>query len=187
MASSSRCERPEPEEPWDLVVGRVVAPFGTRGEVRVRPETDFPERFRRLREVCLELPNGDERRARVVGARLSPRGVLLRFKGYKDRDQAETLRDAWVKIPESMAEPLPDGAFWVHDVVGLRVFTEDGKDLGPVTEVIRTPAHDVYVTPSAMIPALRDMVREVDLERGRMVVSLPPGGDEGAEEASSDH
>ncbi|UCC67088.1 MAG: 16S rRNA processing protein RimM [Armatimonadota bacterium] len=173
----------EREEPWSLVIGRVTAPFGTKGEVRVRPETDFPERFRKLDEVCLELPSGEERVARVAGARVTPKGILLKLEGCEDRDAAEGLRRALVKVKPSMAAPLPEGSYWVHEIVGLRVFTEKGKSLGEVTEVVRSPGNDVYVTPSAMIPAVRQVVREIDLEGGRMVVALPPDAEsDGGEE-----
>lgn len=171
------------EEPWSLVIGRVTAPFGTRGEVRVRPETDFPQRFGELEEVCLELPDGEERRARVRKARVTPKGVLVSFEGYGDRDRADALRGAWVKVKPSMAVPLPEGSYYVHQILGLRAVTEDGRDLGEIVEVIRSGANDVYATPSAMIPATREVVREIDLEGGRIVVSLPPEAapDEGAE------
>lgn len=177
MASSSRSGRPEPEpaeEPWNLVVGQVVAPHGVAGEVRVRPETDFPERLGRLGEVCLSLPTGEQRFLRILSARPGPRGILVKFAGCERREQAEALRGALIAIRPSMAAPLPEGAYWVHQVVGLRVVTEQGEDLGEVTEVIRTPANDVYVTPRAMIPAVRQVVREINLEEGRMVVSLLP-------------
>jgi 16S rRNA processing protein RimM len=140
----------------------------------VRPETDFPERFGRLREVRLELPTGEERRAHVTGARLTAKGVLLWLEGVTDRDQAGELRGAWVKIRKSMAEPLPEGSYYVHQILGLRAVTENGQELGEITEVIRTRANDVYVTPKAMIPALKQVVRQVDLEGGRIVVCLPP-------------
>jgi 16S rRNA processing protein RimM len=162
------------EEPWSLVIGRVTAPFGTKGEVRVRPETDFPERFGELEEVCLELHGGEERVARVLKARVTPKGVLLSLEGYEDRDRAGALRGAWLKVRPSMAVPLPEGAYYVHQVLGLRAATEEGRDLGEIVEVIRSGANDVYVTPSAMIPATREVVRKIDLEGGRMVVSLPP-------------
>ena len=163
----------EREEPWSLVIGRVTAPFGTRGAVRVRAETDFPERFRDLEEVCLELPGGEERRVHITEARLTPKGILVSFRECQDRDQAEELRGAWVKVKPSMAAPLAEGSYWVHQIIGLRAFTEAGVDLGEVTEVIRTPGNDVYVTAKAMIPALREVVKEIDLEGRRMVVSLP--------------
>jgi 16S rRNA processing protein RimM len=164
---------PQSEEPWDLVIGRVAAPFGVKGAVRVKPETDAPERFCELREVALELPSGEERRARVRSARVSPRGVILELAGREDREQAGELRGAWVKIRQSMAIPLPEDSYWVHEIVGLQVVDEEGKDLGEVTEVIRTPGNDVYVTPRVMVPAVREIVKQVDLERGRLVVDLP--------------
>jgi len=153
-----------------------MAPFGTRGEVRVRPETDFPERFVGLREVCLELPEGRAEMARVVQARITPKGALVQFEGCADRTQAEALRGAWVKIRLSMAIPLPEGSYYIHEIVGLRVLTEEGGDLGEVTEVIRSPANDVYVTETTMIPAVREVVREISLEKGTMTVALPPEG-----------
>jgi len=168
------------EEPWSLVIGRVTGPFGTRGEVRVRAETDFPERFRELGDVCLELPDGEERMVRVDGARLTAKGILVKLRGYEDRDSVEGLRRALLKVKPSMAAPLPEGSYWVHEIIGLRAITEEGRDLGEITEVLRSPANDVYVTESAMIPAVREVVREIDVEKGRMIVALPEGeGEEG--------
>lgn len=174
---------PEEREPWSLVIGRVTAPFGIKGAVRVKPETDFPERFQETDEVCLELPTGEARVFRVRRARRTPKGVLLELDGCADRTQAEQLRRSWVKVKPSMAVELPEGSHWVHEIIGLRVVTEEGADLGEVTEVVRTPAHDVYVTPSTAIPAVSEIVREVDLERGRIVVRpLPEEPDRGAED-----
>jgi len=159
------------EEPWDLVIGQVTAPFGVKGEVRIRPETEAPERFRQLREVRLELPTGEERPARIRRIRVTAKGVLVTFAGYEDPGQAESLRGAWVKIRKSMALPLPEGSYYPHQLLGLRVLTEDGRDLGEITEVLKRPANDVFVTPQAMIPARREVVKQVDLERRVMTVS----------------
>jgi len=139
----------------------------------VRPETDFPERFARLEQVCLELRGGEERRVRVTRARVTPKGVLAQFEGCDGLAGAEELRGAWVKVRPSMAAPLPEGSYYVHQIVGLRVVTTDGRDLGEVTEVIQTAANDVYVVGEAMIPAVREFVREISLEKGVMVVEMP--------------
>ena len=163
------------EEPWDLVVGQVTAPFGVKGEVRVRPETDLPERFQRLCQVRLEFSTGEERPIRILRVRVTAKGLLVTFEGYEDRPQAEALRGAWVKIKHSMALPLPEGSYYLHELIGLRVVTEEGRELGEITEVLKSPAHDVYVTPRAMIPALREIVKRLDLEQKLMVVSLPEG------------
>jgi 16S rRNA processing protein RimM len=162
------------QEPWNLVVGQVVAPFGIRGQVKVRPETDVPARFRLLDEVCLELAGGEQRMARIRSVHVSPKGLTVQFEGCRDRAGAEALRGAWVKIRESMALPLREGSFYIHDLIGVHVFADDGRDLGEISEVIQSPGNDVYVTSHAMIPALRQVVREVDLAARCMVVSLPP-------------
>jgi 16S rRNA processing protein RimM len=161
------------QEPWDLVIGQVSAPFGIRGQLRVRLETDYPERFLRLTEVCLELPSGEQALHQIQHASITHRGVRLTLSGCDTRQAAEALRGAWVKIRSSQAVALPDHSYWVHDLMGMKVVTEEGQDLGEVTEVIRSPGSDVYVTPKAMIPAVRQVVLRVDLEKREMVVSLP--------------
>ncbi len=164
----------EEKEPWDLVIGQVTAPFGVEGALRVRPETDFPERFGDLDQVCLELPSGEERLCSVRRARVTAKGVTLVLVGCDDREAAASLRGALVKIRQSMSAPLPEGSFWVHDIVGLRVVTEQGEELGEVTEVIRTPGNDVYVTAQTLVPAVREVVRKIDLEEGVIVISPLP-------------
>ncbi len=156
-----------------MVIGQVTAPFGIHGEVKVRPDTDYPERFTQLRQVCLEFPDGSERLVRVRQARLTPKFILVTFAGYQGREATDALRGALVKIRQSMALPLPEGAYYLHQLVGLQVVTTDGRDLGPITEVLKYPANDVYVTATVLIPALRQVVKEIDLEGGRMVVELP--------------
>ncbi|MFB3882051.1 MAG: ribosome maturation factor RimM [Armatimonadota bacterium] len=169
------------EEPCDLVIGQVTAPFGIRGEVKVRPETDYPERFRDLKEVGLELPSGEQLRRRVASVRVRPKAILLRFAGCDSREAAERLRGAWIKIRRSQAVPLPENSYWVDDIIGMKVVTAEGEELGEVSEVIRAPGNDVYVTPRAMIPAVREVVTRVDLQQRLMVVSLPKEESAGAD------
>jgi len=158
----------------DLAVGRIGAPHGVRGQVRVEPLTDYPERFARLGEVCLELSDGRRRRAVVEGGSPGARGrVVLKFKGCDDRAAVEDLRGAYVLIPRAEAVELPSGHYFVDDIVGLEVVTTSGERLGAVREVIRTGANDVYVTDRGMVPATREVVRRIDLAAGAMVVELP--------------
>lgn len=160
-------------EPWDLVIGQITAPFGVKGELRVRPETDYPERFLDLEEVSIELPSGEQELFQIEQARATPKGIHLKLRDCDTREEAELLRGAWVKIRKSMAVALPEDSYWLHDIIGMKVVTEEGEDLGEVTEIIRSPGNDVYVTPKAMIPAVRHVVRRVDLDKREMVVSLP--------------
>ncbi|MDQ7840109.1 MAG: ribosome maturation factor RimM [bacterium] len=168
--------------PADLVtVGRVVRPHGLRGEVRVRLETDFPQRFERLREVYL-IRAGRVEVAEITGRRPFKEGLLLTIHGIGDLEAAEGLRGAEIAVPRDAVVPLEEGAFYVFEIVGLRVRTEEGRMLGTVAEVIRAPANDVYVVRGEageiLLPATREVVRRIDPASGEMVVALLPGLEE---------
>jgi len=163
-------------EPVFLVVGRVLRPHGIRGEVRVALDTDQPERLASPLTVYLgpdSLPYAIER------ARLAGGDVLLKLAGCDTRAAAEALRGLDVSIRADEATPLGPGEFYVHQVVGLSVWTAEGERLGRVVEVLETGANDVYVVhgPSGeiLIPAIRDVVLEINPAAGRMVVRLLEG------------
>lgn len=157
---------PEPE----VVIGVVVAPFGIKGEVKVRMDTDFPERFEGLEEVWLKSRTGDGRLVQVESVRFHQNAPLVKFKGCDDRNRAEELRGAELRISEDELMELESDQFYLHDIIGLDVYTTGGEHLGRVTEVLQGPANDVYVTPRAMIPALKQIVREINLEEGKMII-----------------
>jgi 16S rRNA processing protein RimM len=147
-----------------------------RGELACALLTDYPERFRRTRDV---LVRDGQARHRVLGSRLSGDRVYLRLEGIADRTAAEALRGAILEVPLSEAVALPPNTFFWHQLIGLEVQTEAGARLGTLVEVLPTGGNDVYVVRDAsreiLLPAIREVVREVDLERGVMVVSLLPG------------
>ena len=162
-------------------MGRVLKAHGTDGEVKVAPdETDDPARFEGLDTVHLGRSPGRTAPRRVEGVRhqTTKRGplVLLKLAGTDDRTAAETLRRQRVYAPESDLPPLDDDERFVHDLVGLAVVTEDGERLGTVEGVEQTAAHDLFVVAReetddpAMIPAVEEFVRDVDLDAGRLVV-----------------
>jgi 16S rRNA processing protein RimM len=162
--------------PEYLTIATVLAPRGLRGELKVRIETDFPERFARLTRVYL----GPEHLSfDFEGFRQYKGHGLLKLKGCDDRTAAEELRGMEVQIPLEEAVPLGSGEYYVHQIEGLAVYTEDGAPVGVIEEVLFTGSNAVYVTQGplgeVLIPALRDVVLEVDLEGGRMIVRLPPG------------
>jgi 16S rRNA processing protein RimM len=165
--------RPIPEV---LTIATVLAPWGLRGELKVRIETDFPDRFSRLSHVLL----GAEREPFEVEAFRQQQGHgLLKLKGCDDRNAAERLRDSEVQIPLSEAMPLPAGQYYSYQVEGLAVCTEEGEPLGTIEEVLFTGGNAVYVTQGprgeVLIPVLRDVVLKTDLEGGQVVVRLPAG------------
>lgn len=162
-----------------VTVGRIVAAHGTGGEVRVVPLTDFPQRFRPGARLTLAL--AQERRPVVIEGARPHRGglLLLRLVGVTTRNEAQALRGATLEVDRSQRWPLPPDHYYAGDLVGLRVVTDTGESLGPVTEVIRTPANDVYRVQGPageiLLPALKAVVCSIDLDAGRMVVRPPAG------------
>lgn len=163
----------------DLVkIGQITSPHGVRGEVRVYPLTDFPERFVNLRRVLL----GDAARPIGVHFRGTVKNlVILELEGVTDRDQAEKLRLQYVQVPRSEVHPLPEGHYYVYDLIGLDVVDPEGKPLGKLVAVdTANPAHDLYVVETAprkrhMVPAVREFVKAIDLAAGKMVIAPIPG------------
>lgn len=181
------------ERPPLLIVARVLRAHGTQGEVACEIITEFPRRFKKTKRVLLSPPSGPgrvesdpdapPRPFAVTQARLSAhRGrpeVILALEGVADRDAAEALRGWIVQVPESEAWKLPRGRYYWHQIIGLRVVTTDGETIGTVAEILETGANDVYVVRAdggeRLIPAIKDVVKEISPERGEMRVALLPG------------
>jgi len=158
-----------------VAIGRIVSPFGNKGELKVLPLTDFPERFLSMKRVRLSLPDGTERTASVAGTRWHKAFLLLKIEGCDTISDAEALRDAHIVVSSEERVSLPQDSYYVDDIVGLRVLTEDGRDVGVIREVLQGPANDVYDTGRHLIPALKQVVVKVDLEAGVMVIRPMPG------------
>jgi 16S rRNA processing protein RimM len=164
-----------------LVVGQITSAHGLRGEVSVELHTDFPERFQAGTTIYM----GDELQpVEIQHARPHKANMLLRFHDVETRDDAERMRGIWLYIEEEDAAPLEDDTYWIHDIIGLQVVSDDGRELGRISDVMSTGANDVYVIQPApgvnrdrelLLPAVADVIQKVDLETGNMVVSLIPG------------
>ena len=156
-----------------IVIGRVGAAHGIQGDLRIIPLTDFPERFDALREVMV----GDEL---LHVERVKPQGknVLVRFREYAVREEAQKLTGRLLTVARAEAAPIYAGEYYVFDIVGLTVCDEEDNELGTVEDVLRTGSNDVYAVRSEdgreiLIPALRKVVRAIDVAGGRMTVRLP--------------
>jgi 16S rRNA processing protein RimM len=116
---------------------------------------------------------------RVERARLAGTQVLLKLQGIDDRDAAEAQRGAMVEVPEREAWKLPRGRFYWHQIIGLRVRTPEGRELGTVKEILETGANDVYVVDTErgemLVPAIKDVVKGIAPHRGVMTVEPLPG------------
>lgn len=168
-----------PHEDWNLTIGEIVAPFGIAGEAKVRLETDFPERFLSLRRVCLLLSSGERRLLDIEGCRIHKGQALLRLRGVKLIEDVDVLRGSLVLVRQQDAVRLPPGEYFHHQLIGCDVVTSEGKALGTLTSIMRTLANDVYVIGSGkseiLLPAIKDVVRNIDIEARRIEVTPTPG------------
>ena len=168
-------------EPRFLAIGQVVSAHGIRGELKVEILTDDPDRFRLLDQVWVGLDGEEPLSTPIESHRLHKRHLLLKLAGCNDRTTAETFRGLLIQIPFEEALPLEEDEYYEYQIVGLAVWTVAGEHLGQIEEIIYTGANDVYVVrgdhprQEILIPFLADVVLEIDLETGRMVVELPEG------------
>lgn len=156
-----------------ISIGKIVAPHGVRGDVRVIPLTDFPERFQILKKVYTD--NGIL--LDVEHAKQHKQFILLKLRGYNSINDVEKLRNRILQVERKDAFPLPEGHYYQFDIIGLAVQTVDGEHLGIVTDILETGSNDVYVTEKEdgkplLIPAIKDVVKTIDLKAGIMVVKL---------------
>ena len=162
-----------------LAIGRIVRAHGIRGEVSVTVLTDFPERFDSTEWVFL----GNEAEAdpyRLQKYRWHKKNVLLTLEGVSDRTHAEQLAGQLVQIPLEDAVPLPDGSYYLYQLVGLTVFTTAGERLGHLTDVLETGANDVLVVQNEaqqeiLLPCIPDVLKSVDLSQNLITVELIDG------------
>lgn len=157
-----------------VIIGKIIAPHGVRGDIRIQPLTDFPERFADLKKISLE----DGTVLEITDVRNHKGQILAKFKNYNDRNLVEQLRGKLITVPRNQAVVLPKGHFYIFDLIGLEVFEESGNFLGNLTDVLQTGSNDVYVveksdsTKPILIPALKKVVLDINIETKKMLVKL---------------
>ena len=157
-----------------IVVGRVVAPWGVKGEVKVEVMTDFPDRFSPGEEVHIHgCPMNIEK------SRWHKGRAILKLSTVDSVEAAEKLRGRWLEIPASKLRPLPQDQYYQFQLMGLEVWSTEGQHLGRIADIVPTGSNDVYVVRGELgellIPAIEDVVKSVELEKGRIVIELIAG------------
>jgi 16S rRNA processing protein RimM len=159
-------------------IGNIVALFGIHGELKVRLLTDIPNRFAELDTVCA---GAEHHNYRIQNVRPSKgEMVILKLEGIDDVNAAEALRGLDLQIPESKLAKLPPDSYYQHDILGLQVFTMDGRELGKIVDIIVTGSNDVYAIQAhdgkqILIPAIKEVIKQVDLIRRSMYIDPLPG------------
>jgi len=156
-----------------LAVGRILAPWGIRGDVVIQVLSDNSDRFKPGASVVLEgQPRKVERQRTVSGK------TVVKLSGVNDRNAAEALRGKPLEVPEAELMALPTDTYFQHQIIGMTAVTSDGRELGTVQEILRTGSNDVYVvkgTREYLIPAIGDVVKQIDLDARQMLIDPIPG------------
>lgn len=163
----------------ELQVGVITQTHGIRGEVKVFPTTDDAGRFKKLKEVILDT--GKERiTMEIEGVKFFKQFVILKFKGYDSINDVEKYKQGKLMVTRDKAVKLKKDEYFVADLIGSLVVTEEGETLGTLKDVMATGANDVYVVSredgtEVLLPAIKDCVKAVDMEQKKITVHIMDG------------
>jgi len=167
--------------PEKIKIAKVINTHGVRGEVKAIPLSDFKERYQRLEKVYVQN-NNSVTSLKIENVRWHKNNLLFKFKNIDTIEEALHLKKLYLLIDVEDAVELPEDTYYLFEILGLEVFEEfDNRRLGVVVDILQTGANDVYVvrdTPSdgeLLIPALKEVIKEINLEENRMTVNLPEG------------
>ena len=157
-----------------IAVGRISKSIGLKGELSVVMLTDTPERFGKLKSVWLGMDEARAVKHAVLSVRMTHSAVVVRLKDIESRTAADERRGQFLFVPPKEAIVPKKGSYFIHEIVGMNVVTESGEEVGTVQEVMQLPAHDVWVVAAGekeiLIPATKEVIRSVDVERRAVVI-----------------
>lgn len=162
------------ELPEFVAIGHVERAHGIRGDVRVRPLTDHPERFKQIKRVFIEHPQGATDEYELTKVVVHEHVIYLGLRGITTREQAQILKGATLKIRREECLPVGDDEYYHFELVGAEVRTTAGVHLGRVESVWELPANDVIVVRNDdrewLIPVIKPVIKNVDVEKGEIVI-----------------
>ena len=162
-----------------ITIGKVQKTHGVKGEIKIQPLTDHPERFSELRRVHLTSSRGESMECAVRSVRYMNGTPVLLLKGYDDPERARELNGWLVQVPQEETVPLPEGQYYWFELIGMEVFTESGEKLGTIVDIFETGSNDVYVMKAGKkevyLPATKEIIRQIDRAAKRMVIHVMEG------------
>ena len=157
-----------------ITIGTILKTVGLQGELKISPLTHSPQRFNQLQEVTIETKEGRSQTYRIKRVRYALPFVYMMLAGLSSIEAAQELAGGSILIPEEERMPLPKGSYYHFEIEGLDVFLENGTRLGKLDHIFETGSNDVYVVKQDekeyLIPALASVVKEVNLQEGRMTI-----------------
>lgn len=161
---------------FDIIIGKISSSFGIKGEVKIQVLTDFPERFSSGNLINIKKNDGSILAKKILSSRESKGSIIVKLQDIDDRNQADELRNSDIVISDKDLCNLPKDRYYVFELIGIDVITNDGRNLGKIIEVIQSGANDVYVTSEKIyIPAIKQVVLSVDIKNKNMLVFPMPG------------
>jgi 16S rRNA processing protein RimM len=161
-----------------LAIGKVLKPWGLKGAVSVYSYAESPESFLRISVLYVQNEGGTTELP-LLEAKRHKKGVLLRFKGRERIEDVEDLVGLTLYMDKQELPPLEEGEYYWHELIGMEVFTEAGRPVGRLEKVLDTGSHDVYVVVNegreVLVPAIRDVVRKVDVPGRTMIIHAVEG------------
>ena len=160
-------------------VGQIVNTFGIKGLVKVKAFTDELERFEELKKVYVCKKDKLEE-IEIEEVKYHKDMVLLKIKGIENMEDAEKLKGLYLKIDRKDAKKLPEGTYFIADLIGLDVYSDENELLGKLEDIFNSGANDVYVVKDKngkqiLLPGIPDVIKEIDLEQEKIVVHLLKG------------
>ncbi len=162
-----------------LRVGVISNTHGIRGEVKVFPTTDDPTRFEGLKEVILDTGK-EQLPLHISNVKYFKQFVILKFKEYNNINDIERYKGKDLYVTRKNAVPLEEGEYYIADLIGCKVITDEGNDLGELVDVLETGANDVYIVKTnegkeVLLPYIEDCIKEIDIEKKEIIAHIMPG------------
>lgn len=163
----------------NLEIGQIVNTFGIKGMVKVKPFTDDIRRFDELKTVYVEK-NSTKTEYEIEEVKYHKDMVLIKFKGIDKVEQAEMLRNSYLTVSRDSVEKLEEGRYYIVDLLGLEVYTDEQVLLGTLEDIFNTGSNDIYVVKDKqgkqiLLPAIQDVIKQIDIENKKIIVHLLPG------------
>ena len=163
----------------NLEIGQIVNTFGIKGMVKVKPFTDDIRRFDELKTVYIEK-NSNQTEYEIEEVKYHKDMVLIKFKGIDKVEQAEMLRNSYLTVSRDSVEKLEEGRYYIVDLLGLEVYTDEQILLGTLEDIFNTGSNDIYVVKDKqgkqiLLPAIQDVIKQIDIENKKIIVHLLPG------------
>lgn len=163
----------------NLEIGQIVNTFGIKGYVKVVPYVDDIERYNELKKVYVKTKN-EIKEYEVEDVKYQKSMVLLKLKGVERVEEAEKLRNSFLEVDRENAIELEEGEYFIADLIGIPVITEEGKELGKLEDIYNRGSSDIYVVKDELgkqilLPAIEEVIKEINIEDNKIVVHIIEG------------